>query len=120
MATIRNCCTTGSNWLLFNYLLLSSIGVKMSAAGRIIKFNDNGKIIEGDSIPSTVIWLRSKIDKDGVNTYFYSFNGQSFQLFGRKYLLKWDGYRCDNIGIYNYNNLNECGFIDINWFHYQF
>ena len=97
-----------------------TLGVKMTEKGIIIKYNDNGKIEEGESINSSVIWIRSVIDKDCINTYFFSTDGQSFKPFGGKYTLKWGDFRGDNIGIYNYNNLNESGFVDVDWFRYQF
>ncbi|MBV5313828.1 MAG: hypothetical protein JZU47_11065 [Prolixibacteraceae bacterium] len=34
--------------------------------------------------------------------------------------MKWAGFRGDHIGIYNYNNLSESGFVDVDWFRYQF
>jgi len=97
-----------------------TLGVIMTEKGKSIKYNDNGKVEEGESITSSVIWIRSVIDKDCINTYYFSIDGQSFKPFGGKYTLKWGGFRGDTIGIYNYNNQNESGFVDIDWFHYQF
>lgn len=38
-------------------------------------YNDNGKVEEGEAITSTSIWIRSVIDKDCVNQYFFSTDG---------------------------------------------
>ena len=97
-----------------------TFGVKMTERGKIVKYNNNGNVEEGDAITSTSIWIRSVIDKDCVNTYFFSTDGISFRPLGGKYSLKWAGSRGDHIGIYNYNNLIESGFVDVDWFHYQF
>jgi beta-xylosidase len=97
-----------------------TFGVKMTERGKIVKYNNNGNVEEGDAITSTSIWIRSVIDKDCVNTYFFSTDGISFRPLGGKYSLKWAGFRGDHIGIYNYNNLIESGFVDVDWFHYQF
>jgi hypothetical protein len=43
-----------------------------------------------------------------------------FTQFGGTFALKWGGYRGDYIGIYNYNNTSESGYIDVDWFHYTF
>jgi len=97
-----------------------TLGVKMTERGKAIKYNDNGKVEVGEAISSSVIWIRSVVDKDCVSTYYFSTDGQSFKPFGGKYLLKWGGFRGDHTGIYNYNNLSDNGFVDIDWFHYQF
>ena len=60
------------------------------------------------------------MNKASSNTYYYSYNGTTFTQFGGTFALKWGGYRGDYIGIYNYNNTSESGYIDVNWFHYTF
>ncbi len=100
-----------------NYCTLS---VKMTENGKRIKYNDNGKISEGETISTSTIWLRSVVDGESVNTYFYSVDGENFKPFGETYKLRWGGFRGDNIGIFNYNNLGEAGFVDIDWFRYRF
>ena len=97
-----------------------TIGIVMTDKGKILRYNDNGKTTDGEVIVTSNIWLRSAVDSEGVNTYLFSTDGKSFKSFGGKYKVKWGGYRGDNIGIYNYNNLDESGFVDIDWFRYQF
>jgi len=50
----------------------------------------------------------------------YSVDGINFKPIGETYKLRWGGFRGDNIGIFNYNNLGEAGFVDIDWFRYRF
>ena len=100
-----------------NYCTLS---VKMTDAGKCIQYNDNGKISEGETISASTIWLRSVVDSQSINTYFYSVDGENFKPIGEAYKLRWGGFRGDNIGIFNYNNLGEAGFVDIDWFRYRF
>jgi len=97
-----------------------TMGVKMTDQGKIIQYNDNGKIEEGEAITSPEIWIRSVIDKDCSNTFFFSTDGVSFSPIGGEYKLKWGNFRGDHIGIYNYNNLGESGLVDVDWFRYQF
>jgi beta-xylosidase len=97
-----------------------TMGVKMTDHGKIIQYNDNGKIEEGETIASPEIWIRSVINKDYINIFFFSTDGVSFSPFGGEYKLKWGNFRGDHIGIYNYNNLGESGFVDVDWFRYQF
>jgi beta-xylosidase len=100
-----------------NYCTLS---VKMTDAGKRIHYNDNGKISEGETVSASTIWLRSVVNNQSINTYFYSVDGENFKPFGETYKLRWGGFRGDNIGIFNYNNLGEAGFVDIDWFRYRF
>ena len=43
-----------------------------------------------------------------------------FITLGDVYVLKWGKYRGDYMGIYNYNNLSEKGYVDVDWFNYEF
>lgn len=97
-----------------------TLGVKMTVDGKVIKYNDNGNVQEGEKITSSAIWIRSVVDEKCVNTYFFSTDGITFHPFGGKYTMKWGGYRGDNVGIYNYNNRDEAGYVDVDWFRYQF
>ncbi len=97
-----------------------SFGVVQEANVRKIKYNHNGKIETGADFSSNTIYLRSVVDKKGLNTYCYSADGVNFTQFGGQYEVKWGKYRGDYIGIFNYNNLEESGFIDVDWFHYEF
>ena len=98
----------------------STLGVKMTENGKVITYNHNGQAEEGESVTSSVIWIRSIVDSDCINSYYYSTDGVEFKPFGGKFTMKWGGYRGDNIGIYNYNDLSESGYVDVDWFHYDF
>ncbi len=97
-----------------------TLGVNMTENGKIIRYNHNGNILDGAKITSSAIWIRSVVDEKFVNTYFFSTDGVTFQPFGGKYTMKWGGYRGDNVGVYNYNNDKDAGYIDVDWFHYKF
>lgn len=98
----------------------ASFGVSMSNTEKRIRYNENGRIVYGDIISSESIWLRTSVSKEGIAEYFYSIDGNVYHRFSKTYTLKWGGFRGDHIGIYNYNNLAESGYIDVDWFHYQF
>jgi beta-xylosidase len=97
-----------------------TFGVVKDRNGNRFSYNEDGKIETGATITSNWLWICSVVDEKGINSYSYSENGESFIPFGGKYQLKWGGFRGDNIGIFNYNNEQEAGFIDIDWFHYTF
>ena len=64
------------------------------------------------------LWLRSSWGLDGLSLFSYSLDGDTFTPFG-DYKLSWGYYRGDRIGIYNYNNVSESGFIDVDYLHYR-
>ncbi len=97
-----------------------TLGIRVTDKGKVLKYNDNGKVTEGEIITSPTIWLRSVVNNEGINSYFYSTDGKLFKPFGEKYTVRWGGFRGDNIGIYNYNDLSESGYVDIDWFRYRF
>ena len=57
---------------------------------------------------------------DGIGQFYYSLDGVTFIPIGDKYMLTWGSYRGDRIGIFTFNNAAEEGYIDIDWFHYDF
>jgi len=100
----------------------SSIGVSQKDGVRRLRFDNNHKVDYYDTIPSTVqtIYFRTDVDAN-LNSHFeYSLDGKKFIPLGDNYLLRWGKYRGDYMGIYNYNNLSDKGYVDVDWFHYKF
>ena len=67
---------------------------------------------------TTYIWLRSTWELDGLSQFSYSLDGDQFMPLGN-YRLSWGYYRGDRIGIYNYNNVSDEGYIDVDYLHYN-
>jgi beta-xylosidase len=97
-----------------------TFGVTQSGDVRSLAYNENGKTITGPVIESTSIWLRSSWGFDGVSQFAYSLDGIKFIPSGEAYQLMWGNYRGDRIGIFNYNDKSESGYLDVDWFHYVF
>ena len=98
----------------------SSIGIIQESGIRSIMFDINGSISKGRAIKGTDVWLKSIWGYDGNSKYFYSTNGKTFLQLGKSYRLKWGFYRGDRIGIYSYNSKAERGYIDADWFRYNY
>lgn len=103
---------------------ISSIGVKMENGQRHLSFetaNRSGNNEAGKSVDfkGKYVWLRSNWDLQGQNSYFYSLDGKTFVSYGEKTQLTWGSYRGDRIGIFNYNILEDAGYVDVDWFNYQ-
>ena len=98
----------------------SMIGVRREGAEARLEFAQNKKITPGPVIATKQIWLRSEWGLDGVSRYSYSVDGASFTVFGEAYQLTWGSYRGDRLGIYCYNNKGEAGYVDVDWFRYDY
>jgi beta-xylosidase len=65
------------------------------------------------------MYFRLKADFNGLCNFEYSFDNKKYIASGETSQLTWAFYRGTRLGIYNYNNLNEAGFVDVDSFEYQ-
>jgi len=86
-----------------------------------IIYETNGKRMEGPILKSRqkVIYMRSRVGFDNRLTYQYSYDGKSFNDFGEAYTLISGNYRGDMIGLFTYSNMEETGYMDVDWFDYR-
>jgi len=98
----------------------STFGIKQINGVRNLVYDNNGSEQYGPRIITNAIWLKSTWGLDGMSQYAYSLDGITFTPFGDPYQLSWGNYRGDRIGIFNYNQLTESGYIDVDWFHYKY
>lgn len=96
-----------------------TIGVVQENGIRRLKYNDNGNVTFGPQVSGENIWLKSVWTLEGINQYQYSLDGITFTGLGGEFKLHWGHYRGDRIGIYCYNNKQEKGYVDIDWFEYR-
>jgi beta-xylosidase len=98
----------------------SSLGVVQIGSVRTLTFTDAGKATTGPVLTSATLWLRSTWGFDGVSQYSYSPDGKTFTPIGTPCRLTWSYYRGDRLGIYCYNNKADAGYVDVDFFHYEF
>lgn len=103
----------------------SSLGIVMDQGAKHIVFKvkeDKKEASEkvGMLIPKKLktIYLRAIVDFNGVCRFEYSFDGKKYSSFGGSSQLSWASFRGARLGIYNYNNQDDAGFIDVDWFRY--
>lgn len=100
-----------------NYAL---IGVVCSGKTKTLEYNFKGQSVVGIIISGVNLWLKSTWGLDGVSQFYYSTDGENYTSFGSPYQLAWGSYRGDRIAIYNYNNKAEAGYVDVDYFHYNY
>lgn len=97
----------------------SAIGIEMDGSMAFLEFRSNNKCVRGVHITSKYIWLKSEWGLDGLSHYSYSLDGEHFVRFGKPYQMVWGYYRGDRLGIYCFNDKEETGFVDVDYFHYK-
>ncbi|MGN6339349.1 MAG: glycoside hydrolase family 43 protein [Ginsengibacter sp.] len=98
----------------------SLFGIKQENGTRTLVYDNNGKDTLGVRVNSKPVWLRSTWDANGINHYAFSTDGKSYQAFGSSYQLTWGSYRGDRIGVFNFNSKEDKGYIDVDWFRYDY
>jgi len=98
----------------------ATIGIVCRDGNRMLEFNSKGIATLGDSIKQNNVWLRSTWGLDGISQFYYSLDGEKFIPFGANYQLAWGSYRGDRVAIYNYNDQDDTGYVDVDWFHYSY
>lgn len=93
----------------------SQFGVKQTNNKRSLVCEINGKDTMGITLKGKVIYLNSTWGYDGIGAYSYSFDNKTFIPFGPTHAFAWGSYRGDRVGIFNYNLLNEEGYVDVDW-----
>ncbi len=97
----------------------SSLGISQYDGEKNLEYIVNGSPVLKIKCVGRFIWLRSVWGSDGISQYYYSFDGDNFFSFGESYQLSFGNYRGDRIGIYCYNNNEEKGYVDVDYFHYE-
>lgn len=104
----------------FSTTSYSSLGIEQQNGIRNLVYDNNGKDSIINTIKQKFIWLKSSWDVNGINTYSYSLDGMNYILLNMSTQLTWGSYRGDRIGIYNYNTIEDKGFVDIDFFKYGY
>ena len=97
----------------------SAIGIVQENGKRYLEYRHNDKETIGRELRQPYIWLQSYWGLDGKSQYYYSLDGDTFHPFGECYQLLWGNYRGDRIGIYTFNDIQEAGWVDIDYLHYS-
>ena len=65
------------------------------------------------------VWLRTQV-RGYLADFQYSYDGIHFQKTDQIYPICWGSYRGDRIGIYTFNNTADEGFVDVDYFDYNY
>ena len=97
------------------------LGVVVEDSGKKNLFFMDNKENEqkGPEILTNIIYLRTS--NMGNQAYFeYSIDGESFERFGPDFTIKFGKWTGDRLGFFCWKKKKKKGFIDIDWFHYNY
>ena len=103
------------------YVLL---GIKMDSRNKkTIVFNHNGNEIQGPEVSKDIIYFGSRISGNQA-TFLFSFDNKHYEQLGPSFSLRMGQWRGNRIGFFTYNieedNPDKSGYIDIDWFRYNY
>jgi beta-xylosidase len=98
----------------------SYLGIKQDGTTRALEYNNNGKKLAGPAVAGKLVWLKSTWGLDGKSQYSYSEDGKNFTPFGEPYAMAWGSYRGDRIGIFCFNDKSDAGYVDVDFFDYDY
>ncbi|SDH30418.1 glycoside hydrolase family 43 protein [Mucilaginibacter sp. P25] len=98
----------------------AAAGVVQTSRGKQLQFFTENAVTDGPIIKGNNIWLRTVWGLDGKSNFTYSTDGRNFKPIGETYQLRWGSYRGDRLAIYSFNDLQDAGFIDVDYLHYQY
>lgn len=98
----------------------AAIGVIQQPGKRCVFFSTGGKLTPGAEFKDAAIWLRTSWGLDGMATFAFSNDGNSFQPIGESFRMTWAAYRGSRIGLFSYNPTKDAGFADFDSFHYTY
>lgn len=104
----------------FSTTSYSLFGIKQENGIRTLVYDNSGMDTPGLRINGKSIWFRSTWDANGISRYAFSTDGKTYQSFGNRYQLTWGSYRGDRIGIFNFNIKEDKGYVDVDWFRYDY
>lgn len=97
------------------------LGISVDNDGRrqLFFMDKFSKRIPGPEIDSNDLWVRTYNDVN--QTYYeYSFDGKTFERFGPEFTIEFGKWTGDRLGFFCWNEKEEQGFIDVDWFRYEY
>ena len=97
------------------------LGVSINQKGNrnLFFMNKLGDKTQGPEIISDEIFIRST---NNINQayYEYSIDGKKFERFGPDFTIEFGKWTGDRLGFFSWNEISETGYIDVDWFFYDY
>jgi beta-xylosidase len=97
------------------------LGIHMDPDGKPYLFfmNEYGTVTEGPAISSNDLYIRTT-NSENQAFFEYSADGRTFEKFGPTFTLRFGKWTGDRLGFFCWNEERESGYIDIDFFRYDY
>lgn len=104
----------------YAYLAVVKVNGRLSLVYRSKNSKGGEQVLPLTFLPGgqRLFWLKTEIDFSGRAVFYWSLNGHKYHACGVSFQLKWGNYRGSRIGLFTYNNLQENGYIDVDYMTY--
>ena len=97
------------------------LGVEMNEQRqkRLFYMNPMSEKTTGPEITGNDLYVRTSNARNQA-TYEYSFDGKSFKAFGPTFTIAFGKWTGDRLGFFSWNEEKDAGYIDVDWFTYDY
>jgi len=96
----------------------ASVGFVCEKGKCYVEYRKDDRSERGEVIDTPHLWLKSTWGLDGRSEFYYSTDGDHYLPMGQ-YQLSWGFYRGDRIGVFCFNDVEESGWVDVDYLHYR-
>jgi beta-xylosidase len=97
------------------------LGIRVDDAGKryLVYIDEDAKETVGPEISANDLFIKTS---NTVNQAFYeySLDGKTFKKFGPEFTIKFGNWTGDRLGFFCWNEKEEKGYVDIDWFQYDY
>jgi beta-xylosidase len=98
---------------------LLGVHVEQSGAPRLFFMDNSGKETKGKMFEGVDLYIRTTNNGDRAS-FEFSFDGKAYEGLGPEFRMKFGHWTGDRLGFFCWNELNEQGHLDIDFFHYDY
>lgn len=97
------------------------LGIRATDSGKryLILINEKAEETQGPEITSNDLFVRTS-NTSNQAFYEYSLDGKTYERFGPEFTIKFGNWTGDRLGFFSWNEKEEKGHIDIDWFQYDY
>ncbi|MHB8899880.1 MAG: beta-xylosidase family glycoside hydrolase, partial [Thermoguttaceae bacterium] len=96
------------------------LGIRVQDDGvRRLFFSAGREQTDGPEIAGNELWVRTVNEGDQAR-FAYSTDGQSYTDFGPVFTVKFGKWTGDRLGLFCWNEKEESGYLDVDWFRYEY
>ncbi|WAJ72021.1 glycoside hydrolase family 43 protein [Catenovulum adriaticum] len=97
------------------------LGVQMDESGNkhLFYMDKMGNKTLGPKLTTNDLYVRTSNARNKA-TYEYSFDGKAFKAFGPTFTIAFGKWTGDRLGFFSWNEEKDAGYIDVDWFTYDY